>query len=293
MAASFQRRRLDLTIKLAAGTFDDQGGADTVALTGLRVEADIDAPGGADLKTARLRIFGLSQSLMNRLTVLAWQAMSFQRNTIRVDAGTGDGQDLSTIFFGDIYNAMADYQGAPDVPFLIEAQSGFVDKLAIAAAQSYPGAQSVATIFQKLASGLGATLENNGVTGTVTDMYLPGTLMDKVRTLARAAQVDFYYEPPVLAICPQGTPRQGDIVVINPQSGLVGWPTVDKVGVAFTSLYNPSIRHGGKVKVESSVKPANGEWYVYSLSHRLESEKPGGAWFTHVQATEQANAVRL
>lgn len=293
MAASFQRRRLDLTIKLQTGTFDGQGDADTVKLTGLRIEADIDAPGGANWKTARLRVYGMSQALMNRLTMLAFSWLGFQKNTIRIDAGTGDGSDMSTVFFGDIYNAMADYQGAPEVPFLIEAQSGMVDMLAVSAAQSYPGAQSVATIFQQIAGGLGATLENNGVTGTVTDMYLPGTLMDKVRTLARAAQVDFYYEPPVLAICPQGMPRKGDVVAVNAQSGLVGWPTIDKWGINFTSLHNPSLVHGKRVRMESAVKPANGEFYIYSLAHRLESEKPGGAWFTHVQATEQANAVRL
>lgn len=295
MGTSFQYRRIDLTFKLATGVFDGSNGSDTVKMTGLRVQCEIDAPGGAQLMEARLRIFGMSQAIMNRLTVLAWQylgVMGFMKNTVTIEVGTQD-SDMAVIFQGDITNAMADYQGAPEVAFLVQATSGFVDKMAPAPSSSFPGPAPVDFIMGTLAKRIGATLENNGVTAVLTDMYLSGTNMAQIQTVAKAASIDYYYQPPVLAICPKGIPRTGTAPLVSPDTGLVGWPTLDIAGIQFSTLYNPSIIHGVRIRLETSVTPAAGDWYVYSLSHRLESETPDGAWFSHVMATEAANAVRF
>jgi len=289
MASSFQSRRLDITFSLAAGTF--KGEADTVKLSGMKADAEIHMAGGSQLAEAKIRVFGLSQALMNRLTVLAWQAVDIHKNTVRIAAGTND-KDMATVFYGDIWNAMADYQGAPDVPLIVSAQSGFVNKLKAENPKTYPGTQSVATIMAQLAKLLGVPFENNGVTSTVTDQYLSGTLLDQAHALARTANIDIYYDQTILAISPKGRARKGDAVLVNASTGLVGFPSLDRIGVAFTTLYNQSISHGKKVKIETSVTPANGEFYVYAMTHALSSETPGGPWFTHCIASTQANAIR-
>jgi hypothetical protein len=293
VAASFQSRRLDVTIALSTGTYDDQAnGPDTVTLKDLRVEFEAQYAGQAQLGSAHLRVFGMSQALMNRLTTLSWHPLQFPNNTIRVDAGTSDA-DMATVYSGTIINAQPDYDGAPEVAMILEAQVGFYNRLKAVPSQSFPGAVSITVMMQALASALNATFENNGVTGTLTDMYCPGTLIDQIQYIADAARIDYYYDGATLAICPKGQPRTSqEVIYLSEDTGLVGWPQIDKQGVGFTSLYNPAIRHGGQIQLATSITRAAGMWFVYAMAHRLYSQVPGGPWYTHISASESGNVIR-
>lgn len=293
MASSFQRRNLRFTFKLATGTFTEEGSPDTLEFEGFRASAEIDAPGGYERSTCRLRLYGLDRLVMERLTVINYQNLDFMRNSVLVEATDDDGA-FTSIFFGEIYIAQPDYAGVPDVAFVVEAQAGFVGALAPAQANSYPGPQRVSAIMSRLAKELGVTLEDNGVTSTVTDMYLAGSPMHKVQTLAEAARIQFWFLPEqsTLAIAPMGVARNSTAVLVDFTNGLVGWPQKTHVGIMFTALFNPAIFHGCKILMEQDVSSCNGEWYIVSMSHRLESELPGGAWFTFFVATPQNTTIR-
>lgn len=292
MATSFQRRRLRVTFRLAAGTFLEQGDPDTIELDGYRAQVEIDAPGGYELSTCRLRLYGLDQFTMDRLTVINYTNLDFLRNSLTIEASDSQGQ-YATIFLGEIYIAQPDYTGAPDVPFVVEAYSGLIGALAPTAASSFPGAQKVSVMMGQLAEDLNLTLENNGVETTLTDQYLHGSAVQKIKRLAEAARIQFWYMPEqgVLAIAPLGVARRGDPITFNFNRGLVGWPTKTHVGVMFSALFDPAVFHGCRILLESDVQACNGEWYIISMSHRLDSELPGGAWFTHFVATPQNTTI--
>lgn len=282
--SSFTKKRIRLTFTLATGNFGETG-SNTLTLEGLRVISDIQHAGGAMMSTATLQIFGMSQSDMNQLTTLAWRALSVVRNTVKIEAGD-DETGLSEIFAGQILNAWADYASSPDVYLRVEAQAAYFDQINPVAPASYTGSTDVATIMAGLAKLMGLTFENNGVNVKLMNPYLPNTALEQARAVAKAANIDLYIDGLILAITPKGVARAAGIPFINPESGLVGYPTFDKVGVAFRCLYNAAILFGGQVKLESSVTPANGTWRVYNVAHQLESERPGGAWFSYVKCTE-------
>jgi hypothetical protein len=293
MGSSFQRRRLRITFRLASGTFLESGNPDTVTFEDYRASVEIDAPGGYEFSTLRLRLWGVNQFVMDRLTVINYQNLDFLRNSVQIDATDNDGQ-FTAIYLGEIYASQPDYTGAPDVPLVVEARSGLIGSLAPTAATSYPGAQKVSAIMSQLALELGVTLENNGVESTVTDMYLAGSPLQKVQKLASASRIQYWFLPEqgLLAISPMSVARNAEAVPVNLNRGLVGWPTKTHVGVSYTTLFNPALSHGRKILLESDVPSCNGEWYNVSLSHRLDSEFPGGAWFTHVIATPQSTTIR-
>lgn len=81
------------------------------------------------------------------------------------------------------------------------------------------------------------------------------------------------------------------VPIISAQSGLVGYPTFDGVGVNFQTLFNPSIQFGGLMQIETDVQQAAGEWIVTSVAHRLEVEKPGGVWYSRVRGNANGIAV--
>jgi hypothetical protein len=210
------------------------------------------------------------------------------RNSIQVEATDDNGQ-FSTIFYGEIYTSQPEWGGMPDVPFVAVAQSGLIGSLSVSNSASYPGAQKVSLIMEKIAAELGLKVENNGVDSTVTDMSLIGSPIDKMYTLAAARNIQVLYLPAegVISIAPMGTARDGDVVSYDIDTGLVGFPTKTHNGVAFTALFNPATTHGRKVKIQSAVSACNGEWYVISMSHKLDAEVPGGAWFTNFVVTPQ------
>lgn len=285
MTASFEnKKQLRFVVTLAEGVFSDKN--NQVVLDGFRAIVEVQKAGGQMMSTSTVRIYGLAQELMNQLTTLAFKAMSYIKNTIDVIALDGDQQTL--IFRGQIINAWGDYSGMPDVCLYIETQTGYFQQLELGDPLVYKGTANVADLMLSLAKKLGVPLENNNVTAKISNPNYSGSTIDQIRNLANDTKTDFYLDDTVLAICPKGLtrkPQTARVPLITSQSGLIGYPTFDKVGITFNTLFNPSILFGRQIIMESDIPQANGLWQVCSMVHKLESEKPGGAWFTTVRCT--------
>ena len=288
MPSFSNKKQLRFVITLGTGKFGSSNN-DTITLQGFRATADIDKAGGMMMGTLRAKIYGVKQSDMNSVTTLQWKAGLLIPNTVEVYAIDGAAETL--VFAGNIVNAWADYQNMPDVYLHIQAQAAFFNALKAIPPRSFKGGVDVASVMAQIARDLGYTFENNGVTTQLVDVYLPNTGMEQAKDLARAAGCDLYLDDKILAITPPNVPRKVIIPLISPASGLVGYPTFDGVGVNFQTLFNPAITFGGSIKLETDVQQAAGEWVVTSVGHRLESEKPGGAWFSNVRGNQNGLAV--
>lgn len=282
------KKQLRFVITLGTGKFGSSNN-DIITLQGFRATADIDKAGGMMMGTLRAKIYGVKQADMNSVTTLQWKTGTLIPNTVEVYAIDGPAETL--VFAGNIVNAWADYQSMPDVFLHIQAQSAFFNALKAIPPRSFKGGVDVASVMAQIARDLGYTFENNGVTTRLVDVYLPNTGMEQAKDLARAAGCDLYLDDKILAITPPNVPRRVIIPLISPASGLVGYPTFDGVGVNFQTLFNPAITFGGSIKLETDVQQAAGEWVVTSVGHRLESEKPGGAWFSNVRGNQNGLAV--
>lgn len=285
MGISFQRRRLRFTFRLATGSFDKNGSPDIVEFEDLRSFAEISAPGGFQFATCRASVFGVSKSVMDRLTFINYLNLGYMRNVVTIEATDSAGQ-FSTVFMGEIYSASPNYSGAPNVPFELEARSGIIGSLAPSFANSFPGSRKVSEIMAVLAKELGVSLEDNGVTSVLVDQTLSGSALEKVSRVKEAANIQTWYSPAegVLAIAPMGSPRKSEPVEVSMFNGMVGWPKKRFEGVEFTNLFDPAMRHGCRIKLESEVPSCNGEWYVGSIYHSLSCNEPGGPWFSTVVA---------
>lgn len=282
------KKQLRFVVTLGTGKFGSSNN-DQITMQGFRAIADIDKAGGMMMGTLRAKIFGVKQADMNSVTTLQWKAGLLIPNTVEVFAIDGAAETL--VFAGNIVNAWADYQSMPDVYLHIQAQSAFFNALKAIPPRSFKGRVDVASVMAQIARDLGYIFENNGVTTQLTDVYLPNTGMEQAKDLARAAGCDLYLDDKILAITPPNVPRKVIIPLISPASGLVGYPTFDGVGVNFQTLFNPAVTFGGSVKLETDVQQAAGEWVVTSVGHRLESEKPGGAWFSTIRGNQNGLAV--
>ena len=288
MPSFSDKKELRFVITLGTGKFGSSNN-DQIVLQGFRALVDIDKAGGMMMGTLRAKIYGVSQADMNSATTLQWKPGSLIPNTVEVFAIDGTAETL--IFAGNIVNAWGDYQSMPDVYLHIQAQSASFNQLKAVPPRSFKGQIDVASVMSQIARDLGYIFENNGVKTQLTDVYLPNTGMEQAKDLAKAAGCDLYLDDKVLAITPPNVPRKGLISFISKDTGLIGYPTYDGVGVNFQTLFDPSITFGGSIFLETDILQAAGEWIVTSVAHRLESEKPGGAWFSSVRGNANGLAV--
>jgi hypothetical protein len=289
MPQSFEfKKQLRFVITLGTGKF---GSSDNnqITLAGFRASADITKAGGLQMNELSAQIYGVSQEDMNSITTLMWKPILRIKN--RVEVFAIDGENESQVFGGDIVNAWGDYQNQPDVFLHIKAQGAFYNQIAAVKPLSINGTSKVAVIMERIANDMALTFVNNGVDVIINDCYLANTLTEKAKQLANDAGIDLYIDDNTLSITPRYTPLFGQVPLISPSTGLVGYPTFDGVGVNIKTLYSPAIVFGGKIKIETDIEQAAGEWIVRAISHRLESEKPNGAWFSSIIGTQVGLAI--
>lgn len=282
------KKQLRFVVTLGTGKFGSSNN-DQITMQGFRAIADIDKAGGMMMGTLRAKIFGVKQADMNSVTTLMWKPGTRIANTVEVFAIDGAAETL--VFAGNIVNAWADYQNMPDVFLHIQAQAAYFNGLRAVTPLSIKGGINAAVVMERIAKDMGLTFENNNVNVILTDVYLANTLKEQALELAKACNFSLYIDDKILAITNKYEPRKGIIPEISAQSGLVGYPTFDGIGVNFQILFNPAITFGGSVKLTTDVEQANGEWIIVSVSHRLESEKPGGAWFSTIRGNQNGLAI--
>lgn len=282
---SFVQRILKFRIALAHGEFDE--GGDTVEIEGLRASVTIDKAGGGQMGRADIRIWGMPLSLMNQLTVLNILSMRERRNnTVTILAGDSD-SGVGICYIGTIVQAWADASNAPDVLFHISAQVGFYDSTKPTPAISYAGSVDVTTILGTIASDLGVSLENGGVTGKVSNPYLPGTPIMQLRALQRAIGFEYVQDDyhSVLAVWPRNGARQQQVMRVAADSSMIGYPAFTQSGLILQTIYTNGLGLGVPIQVESDFAPASGKWVVAKLQHTLECNVPNGRWTTEIEAS--------
>lgn len=274
----FTKKRLEMTVTLGVGQFGADLG-DTVTIGGARMLATLRNPGGESMGMCQLRVWGLRQETMNKLTTIGQINRAVRvKNTVSLAAGDDDA-GMTIAFAGTIFDAWADYNSSPDVPFNIIAYAGLDVAVKPVNATSYRGAAGVATIMQALASEAGLAFENNGVDVVLSNPYFPGTTLEKIRRCARAAEINYTIDRGTLSIWSAGG-RAGQVPLISPETGMVGYPSLSSKGMTLRTLYNPKIELGRDVKVQSAIPMACGTWRVFDVSHDLSCELPDGPWFT-------------
>lgn len=294
------KRQIDVAFNLGTGAFGGANNPDTVEIKGLRVSAAITET-GAFQSELQLKIWGMPLDTMRQLTVLNRLAYSEVRNnTVTIKAGD-DQSGTAVVFTGTIKEAWADLSNPPDVVFVVSAFAGLLTAVKPIVPTSFKGPVAADVLFAALAmqitEGEQATpykLENSGVTAVLDSPYFPGTAFDQIKKAAAAVRCEYFIDTTnrVLAIWPKGQSRGEAIVEVSASTGLVGYPQFTQNGIAFTTLFTPSLTFGQKVRVTSALQVteigedlgnANGLWSIAATMHTLESEISGGQWFTRVE----------
>lgn len=306
---TFVRRRIDIKFQLGQGDFGE-GGFDTIELKGLRASVEISTSGDINMASCSLRVWGVSLKIMNALSILGVNRTTGRRNTVIISAGD-DNSGVAVIFIGTISEAWIAAQGSPEVSFNVSALAGYFYALKPVAPVSFKGTVDAALVVRSIALQMrpegapadgpaltGLRVQNDGVSVQIDNPYLHGTSLAQLNDIAVQGNFNLIIENNVVFIWPGGGARGQDIPLINKDTGLVGYPDRTQTGIRLTTLFNPNLKFGQKIQVQSQITIANrhtmeatsdtpallaGYWSPNSVSHELESELPGGKWFTTIE----------
>ncbi|MBR1903936.1 MAG: hypothetical protein IJ824_02010, partial [Alphaproteobacteria bacterium] len=183
---SFTEKRIETRIKLNVGKY--KSGDNVKIITGLPTEVNVSQAGFPSLDQAKISIFGINQADLESLTFLSFKTLYYNRNEIEVYAGDDEG--MSLFFLVDIINSKPDYNGAPDVPLVIDAISGYYQGLSAVPPYTFKGSIPTSTIIEQLCAEMDYAFVNEGETKQAVNPYLKGSPIQKIRQLAKSYNLD-------------------------------------------------------------------------------------------------------
>lgn len=255
---------------------------DAEQLQDIDVKFKIDLPMGAVLSKADISICNLKRANIEYLTTYTSLALALQeRKRIRLFAGYDDTQ-TELIFDGDIYEAVPTQP--PDIWLECKAQSGNYDALRCVS-QSILVPCDVQSVCSQAAGWFGMGFDWQATTKKQLKKFdFTGNRTKLISELNKLDDIIVFDELDTLVVVDRNAPfREGTVREISEQTGMIGIPKVDFIGMEATLFLDTKIKRGDKVNLTSSKIPAaNGLYYVYNISH--EGHLRGTNWYTTIKA---------
>ena len=274
-----KEKTIRLTFILAEGEFDD--GNNTKTIEGLATEVQVNKVGLPEKNTAQIKVSNMSLKDMEKLTFLAFRPLQKRKNKILVEAGE-KGETLHQVFKGDITSAFPDFNSAPDVPFCVEAMTAGWSFQKADTPTSVNGETDAGELISQFAQEAGFSFVNNGVQATVTNGYYQGSAIQKAKQVADEIHKELVCDDDTWTL-QNWNKSQGEAVLINPECGLLGYPSFTNDGVKCVSLYNPKLKFGGQIKIESIVPKASGYWKITRLEHQISAYTTNQSWMSDIE----------
>ena len=239
--------------------------------------------------SADITIFGLSTNLISQISTIGQivkAQFNYNLNTIRLYAGYDDNVPL--VYTGQIIKAYADYNDV-NRPLHLQCTTNMLMQLDNPSATNPEGQVSLDTMFANLAKLSGWGYTNNGVTGQISNPILTGSFVDQLKQLAGMTRTSLLVKNNVLSVAPLNTAHSDQILLLSKDSGLIGYPTIDQLGIMFKMYFNPIFKVGQYVQIQSYVPKASGQWYAYSTNTQISNNME--QWFTYVRLAPDMKSV--
>ncbi len=272
------------------------------------------------------RVYNLSGQTIKMIQGLAQkQAPSVQgvpfATSARCTLLAGYQGNLSTLFVGQIYQLRSGYENSTDSFLDIFAGSGDYAKQWGTNNASLAKGYTAEDVYHHTSAGFGpwqvtAAPPPDGLSTTpsVRGRVLYGMARDNMDDLARSNNFVWNINSNQVQALPRFTPRSGSAIVINYQTGMVGFPEQTEEGIKVSCLLNPQITWGTKVQLtnteisnllltnpglggrgaispnatsgsQQAVVPAlntDGTYYVLQVRHVGDTR--GNEWYSHIIA---------
>jgi hypothetical protein len=277
-ASSFALKVLRVTLILAGEGAKFPGTqSNKLTLTGLTATAKVKSVNRLST-TADVEIYGMKRQDMDAVTV-AWATPPIILDHVMiVEADSGNG--FLEVFRGTIIEAQPNYAAAPNVSLTIQARTGYFQQVSPASPISWDGDVTIVNAAKAILDGSGFAVVDGGAKGVLQSPYFAGTRWEQLSNACAASNTDWYVLGNQVLLTAFGKPRdQQPTVVLARETGLIGYPSYERVGLAVRCLFDPAILCGAPIEIRGSIVPsANGKWFPQVADHLLEGNTVDGAW---------------
>ncbi|EKS5956254.1 hypothetical protein QCA76_003579 [Salmonella enterica] len=278
---SYVQRDITVEFTLSDGRTFDNGKGNILTIPGAKCFATVTVYGGTAGTQITLYVWGLSPAHMADLSYRGvWRPAQSTANKMRVKA------DGRLIFEGDITDAYADYNQAPDIPLILTGQVSFNLRNQTADDFSAKGDVPVADIIRALASSAGLKFENQGVSRSLSNPHFSGNIVQQMLDAALAADINIDLgDAEKVTIWPKDKALDIPPLYISPDHGLIGYPVYTMTGLSATTIFCPDLFIGRRVHLESSLPNVTGDYQLTGVIHTITSRTVGGPWSSNCTMT--------
>jgi hypothetical protein len=235
--------------------------------------------------TLELSIFNLSENTRRKL-------QESEDSTARLEAGYAERSGV--LFFGNIRSVLSNKEG-PDWVTSIECGDGEKATQFDRVNKSFASGTEVSKVIKELAAAMpeigignltemsnGATLPG-GDTAFVNGVTVSGSAARELDKIVKSAGLEWSIQAGVFQLLKPGESLEDFAVVLTPETGLIGSPTVGSDGViSLTALLNSDIVPGRQLQVESVVLSGN----YKAIRCDYAGSTTSGSWYVNVEAKE-------
>lgn len=243
--------------------------------------------GGNQFGNAKVAINGVNLESMNKIARL-WLEVLSPSNTDTLTIDVWDGSNFVPFFAGVITWSAVNAASAPQVALEIEANSAMIAMNTVASpyAQDTPVALQDALAQILAPTGLVVDFAESVPALQVQKARLSGTPMDQAAALLNYyPELTWYINLQRFLVRPVNGPLGGDPIPVSKYTGMISYPTYSTSGVTVATLFDPRIRPGLALDIQTAFDFVNRtKWVASVLQHSIQPNTPGGQWITQIAA---------
>lgn len=177
---------------------------------------------------------------------------------------------LSMVYQGDI--TISSIEQPPEVTLILKCGTLHFLRGKVGS-QSGGSNQKLSVIASRVAKNLNVNLNNQAKNRTVNNYSHNGNALDEVIKLQDIG-VDAYIDDTQLILKEAFLPLEGKVLNLSKDTGMLGVPIITEQGLKVSFLYNPEVKLGGAIRINSHINPAaNGLFVIYKLNFALSSRE--------------------
>lgn len=251
-------------------------------LDGVEVKFTVAKLMSAVMNKASIDICNLAKEDIEYLTTYTSQFIAInERKRIRLFAGYEE-DGVSLIFDGDVVEGMP--TSPPDRWIRMKALSGYYSNKETVS-KTINGDLPTMDICAEASNMLSIPMSYEATsTKKISDFSFTGDKQKIIKDLNELGDITAYEDDGVLFVVDKDKPRKSvPVRYIDENSGLVGIPKPDPIGIELTVFLDNSLKIGQQIYVESKIFPsASGVYFIYELEHT--GDLRGQEFYTKIKA---------
>lgn len=243
--------------------------------------------GGNQFGNAKVQIFGVPLEDMNQIARLWLETLTpSTTDTLRIDVW--DGATFVPFFSGVITWSAVNAAQAPNVVLEIEANDSAIGMIQPASPYAQEGPVLMQDALEAVLGPVGLVVElaESVPVYQLVKVRLNGTPIEQASQLMSAfPDLTWYINLQRFLVRPVNGPLGGVPIPVNKNTGMIGYPVYSTSGITLATLFDPRVRPGVALDVQTAFDFVNRTLWVASvLQHSLQPNTPGGQWMTQVAA---------